>query len=281
MAAIGEWNALEILRETVHGFYLDGAEHGDILLPNRYVPPTAAKGDIVRVFVYRDSEDLPIATTDTPAATVGQFAVLKVVSVNPQVGAFLDWGIPKDLLLPFREQATPVKVGEQAVVYVDLDHKTDRIYATTRIERHLTHEPPTYAPGQRVEVVIARETPLGYLALIDQAHMGLIYHSNLGAPLPIGQKMGAYIGAVRPDGKIDLNPDPAGYQRIGTLTDKIMAALEAGGGSLALDDDSPPAEIRTAFGCSKKAFKQALGALFRKRAIAFAKPGIRRADAHQ
>jgi len=279
MAAIGEWNALEIVRGTAHGFYLDGAEHGDILLPNKYVPPGAAIGDIVRVFVYRDSEDLPIATTETPAATVGQFAVLRVVSVNPQVGAFLDWGIPKDLLLPFAEQVAPVRTGDRAAIYVDLDQKTDRIYATTKLERHLSHEPPAYEPGQAVDVVIARETPLGYVALVENAHLGLLYRSNLGVPLPIGHGMKAYVETVRSDGKIDLRADPAGYQRIGTLTDKIMAALETGGGCLALDDDSPPTEIRATFGCSKKAFKQALGALFRKRAIEFTKHGIRRVDA--
>lgn len=275
MAEIGQWNSLRITRETMHGYYLDGGDHGEILLPNRYVPPEATKGDAIRVFVYRDSEDRPVATTQAPLATVGEFAVLRVVSVNPHVGAFLDWGIPKDLLLPYREQATPIREGDHAVVYIDLDRKTDRIYATTRIERHLSHEPPAYAPGQCVDVIIARETPLGYLALIQQAHIGLIYHSNLGTSLAIGHKMSAYVGEIRPDGKIDLKPDPSGYQRIRSVADQILDALRTHDGRLDLDDDSPPDVIRARFGCSKKAFKQALGALFKKRAIEFIHPGIR------
>lgn len=275
MAAIGKQNTLHVTRDTPQGLYLDGGELGEILLPNRYVPRGAVTGGTIEVFVFRDSEDRLTATTEVPLAMVGDFAVLRVVSVNRQVGAFLDWGLPKDLLLPFGEQDQPVSEGDPVLVYVDLDPKTDRIYATMKLGRHLGGAPPAYAMGQPVDIIIARATPLGYVALVERAHLGLLYHSNLGSTLEIGHKMRAYVGAIRADGKIDLKPDASGYGRVITITDRILDALRANGGRLDLDDDSAPAAIRAELGCSKKAFKQALGALFKKRIIDFTRPGIR------
>jgi len=274
VANIGKWNTLRVTRETMQGFYLDADEQGEVLLPNRYVPADAKTGDSIDVFVHRDSEDRLVATTDKPLAEVGEFAALRVLNVDRQIGAFLDWGLPKDLLLPFREQVYPVTTGDMVVVYVALDPKTDRIYATTRLERHVHADPPPYSPGQPVDIIVARETPLGYIALVERSHLGLLYHSNLGSPLKIGQSMKSYVDAIRGDGKIDLKADASGYRRVITIADAVLDALKANGGRLDLDDDSSPTAIRAALGCSKKAFKQAVGALFRKRAIRFTKPGI-------
>ncbi|CAN5735702.1 S1-like domain-containing RNA-binding protein [soil metagenome] len=272
MIEIGKRNQLAVSRESAHGIFLDAGELGEILLPGR--PPSGAdEGVILDAFVYRDSEDRLVATLDAPKAMVGEFAVLKVVNVNRQIGAFLDWGLPKDLLLPFREQRDPVREGGDVLVYIHLDEKSDRIVATTRFKKHLSTSLPPYAEGQAVNVVVAERTPMGYGVIVEGAYYGMLYHANLAGPLLVGQKLGAFVGAVRPDGKVDLRLDAAGYQRVASLTEQILSALEQNGGKLPLDDGSDPAAIREAFGVSKKAFKQALGALFKKRRIRFEAPG--------
>jgi hypothetical protein len=274
MAILGKRNLLSVIRESSPGLYLDGGELGEILLPGRYIPKDLAPGRKLDVFVYRDSEDRLVATTETPLAMVGEFACLKVINVHPQVGAFLDWGLAKDLLLPFREQEFPLRVGGSVVVYVGLDLKTNRILASTRLNRHLNREPPVYRDGQPVSFLVTGRTPLGYHAIVENAHRGLLYHSGLAAPLHAGQKLKGFVRTVRSGGKIDLSLDAAGYQRVAPLTNQIVAALERSGGNLAFDDDSPPAAIRQTFGVSKKAFKQALGKLYKTRRIAFLNPGI-------
>ncbi len=275
MALIGQRNRLTIVREAPPGFYLDGGEHGEILLPGIYIPRGSRPGEILDVFVYRDSEDRLVATTERPFAMVGQFASLRVVSVNPRVGIFLDWGLSKDLLLPIREQKDGLLPGYWVVVAVLLDAKTDRIIASARISRHLNLTPPRYTEGQAVGLLITGPTPLGYNAIVENAHNGLLYGSELAAPLKMGQRMTGYIRAVRPDGKIDLGLDPAGYRRVANYTDDIIKALERAGGRLPLHDDSTPEEIRAALGMSKKAFKQAIGALFKSRRIMISPHEIR------
>lgn len=267
MALIGKRNTLPVVREATPGFYLDGGPLGEILLPGRYIPKGVRPGQSMEVFIYRDSEDRLVATTETPFATVGQFAFLRVVSVNAGLGAFLDWGLEKDLLLPIRELGGPVDRGDWVLVYVLLDPKTTRIVASGRINRHLNLTVPTYAEGQPVKLIVAGETPLGYNAIVEHAHRGLLYRSDLAGPLSIGQPLDGYVRAVRPDGKIDLALDQAGYRRIKPLTGQILEALAAHGGALPLHDGSSPEEIRTALGMSKKAFKQAIGALYRDRQI--------------
>jgi len=278
MATIGKRNTLTVLRNSTSGLYLDGGEHGEILLPNRYVPRGAAMGDRLEVFVYRDSEDRLVATTETPRAMVGEVATLKVISVNRQIGAFLDWGLAKDLLLPFREQTGPVQVGQDVVVRVYLDEKTQRIVASMKLNRDSALEPPNYRAGQQVEFVITDKTPLGYKALVEGKHPGLLYHEGISVPVAIGQKCKGFVRTQRPDGKIDLSLDQAGYRRVAPLALRIVETLQRNGGRLALDDDSPPAAIRQAFGASKKAFKQALGTLYKARRIRFSKPGIELLD---
>ena len=275
MALIGKRNSLPIVRQAPPGLYLDGGTHGEILLPGRYIQPGWAVGGKMDVFVYRDSEDRLVATTETPRAVVGEFAHLRVVSRNPSVGAFLDWGLEKDLLLPLREHAASLRPGDWVLVRVALDERSDRIIASARLSRWLDLTPPTYTEGQAVKLIVESETPLGYRAIIDHAHTGLLYRAELSAPLIIGQALDGFIRTLRPDGKIDLGLDPAGHRRIAPLGEQIIAALRTAGGHLPYHDGSAPEEIRAAFGMSKKAFKQAIGVLYRERRIRIDPDGIR------
>ena len=279
MANIGQRNLLPILRSAPPGYYLDGGTHGEILLPGRYIPKGVIPGGIMDVFVYRDSEDRLVATTETPHAMVGQFALLRVVSVNPRIGVFLDWGLEKDLLLPIREQTRPLNAGDWIVVRVALDEKTDRIVASSRLNRYLNLEPPTYTEGQAVNLLVIDESPLGFNVIVENAHRGLLYHSDLAGPLTAGQPLEGFVRVVRPDGKIDVALDRAGYRRIGPLTEQIMDALKENGGRLPYHDNSAPEDIRAVFGVSKKAFKQAIGALYRDRLILISPDGIQIAPA--
>lgn len=263
-----------MIRESSPGLYLDGGELGEILLPGRYIPKNLTQGQKIDVFVYRDSEDRLVATTETPNAMVGEFAYMKVISVHPQAGAFLDWGLAKDLLVPFREQEFPLQPGDWVVVYVGLDPKTNRILASTRLSYHLSRDTPAYRSGQAVSMMIVGKSPLGYNAIVENAHRGLLFKNNLSAALKIGARLKGFVRMVRPNGKIDLSLDAAGYQRVAPLTGVILQSLKDNGGRLELDDDSTPALIRQKFGVSKKAFKQALGKLYKLRRIVFLKPGI-------
>ncbi len=274
MAIIGQRNALPIVRQAPPGLYLDGGTHGEILLPGRYIPPGWKIGAPLDVFIHRDSEDRLVATTETPHAVVGEFAYLRVVSWKPNVGAFLDWGLDKDLLLPLREQASSLRPGDWVLVHVALDERSQRIVASARLSRWLNLTPPAYAEGQPVRLIIESETPLGYRAIINQAHTGLVYRAELASPLTIGQALGGFIRTIRPDGKIDLGLDPTGHLRIAPLGQRIITALQASGDHLPYHDGSSPEEIRAAFGMSKKAFKQAIGVLYREHRIRIAPDGI-------
>ncbi len=278
MAILGKRNILSIVRASQPGLYLDGGELGEILLPGRYIPKDIAPKQKLDVFVYRDSEDRLVATTETPHAMVGEFAYMKVINVHPQAGAFLDWGLAKDLLLPFREQEFPLQIGDWAVVYVGVDAKSNRIIASTRLSWHLSRDTPAYRDGQPVNIFITGKSPLGYTAIVENAHRGLLYKNNLFAALKIGAKMKAFVRKVHANGKIDLSLDAAGYKRVAPLTDLIVKELESHGGKLDFDDDSSPALIRQKFSVSKKAFKQALGKLYKTRRIDFLKPGIKLLD---
>jgi len=278
MALIGKRNRLPFVREATPGFYLDGGFLGEILLPGKQLKARPAVGALVDVFVYRDSEDRLVATTAEPYAKVGEFAYLRVVSVNPRIGVFLDWGLEKDLLLPIREQAVPLREGAWLVVRVALDAKTERIIASARVNRYLSLTPPTFVVGQPVKLLVLGESPLGYNAVVNHTHRGLIYFSELSGPLATGQALDGFIKAMRDDGKIDLtlNGPRVGYGRIAPLTERILEAIKAApGGRLALHDGSPPEEIRATFEVSKKAFKQAIGVLFKAKQIVIEATGIR------
>ena len=275
MALIGKRNLLPIVRSAQPGFYLDGGTHGEILLQGRYVPPGATPGGSIDVFVYRDSEDRLVATTQKPKAAVGEFAYLQVAAVSPRIGVFLNWGLEKDLLLPIREMDGPLNPGDWVVVQVALDEQTDRLVASARLNRRLDLTPATYGEGEAVKLLVASKSPLGYNLIVNDAHWGLIYDLELPAGLKIGDLLAGYVRRIRPDGKLDLALGQAGYRRIGPLTDQIIAILQAKGGRLPYHDNSLPEEIREVFGMSKKAFKQAIGLLFRERRIYIEPDGIR------
>ena len=279
MALLGKRNQLTVLKSAPPGFYLDGGPQGELLLPGALVPEGAKVGDTLDVFLYRDSEDRLVTTTETPDAQVGEFAYLRVVSVAPRIGVFLDWGLAKDLLLPIREiKQEGIQQGDWVVVYVTVDEKTDRIVASMRIKRHLSTEVPVYAEGQEVNLLITGESPMGFNAIVNNAHMGLLYHGDLSTPLGTGLRIDGFVRAVRDDGKIDLSLDRAGHRRIEPNADVILDALAKAGGRMPFHDDSTPEEIRAAFGLSKKAFKQAIGSLFKDRRIVISKHGIRLSD---
>lgn len=274
MAQLGKRNLLPIVRAAPPGLYLDGGSHGEILLPAKFIPAGAVPGGEIEVFVYRDSEDRLVATTEKPHAIVGEFACLRVVGVNPRIGLFLDWGLGKDLLLPAREQDGPLNPGDWVVVQVVLDEKTDRLIASARLNRRLDLTPPPYHEGEAVHLLVASKSPLGYNLIINHAHRGLVYHTDIPGPLKIGSVVEGYVRNVRPDGKVDLALGRAGYRRIAAATETVLAKLRAAGGRLPYHDGSLPEEIRDAFGLSKKAFKQAIGALYKDRLIRIEPDGI-------
>lgn len=267
MALLGKINILTVLKDAPPGLYLDGGELGEILLPGDSIPPGAGPDDELQVFLYRDSEDRLVATTHDPLACVGDFAALRVKQVHPTIGAFLDWGLNKDLLLPMREQERRVHKGDIVLVFVFIDEVSQRIIATTRWRDHLSATPPDYSEGEQVSLLIAGESPLGYNAIVDNTHVGLLFRSELGSPLRVGEKCKGYVRHVRPDGKLDLRLDAEGYQRIAPLADRILSTLRSRDGKLPVNESSSPEAIRAAFQTSKKAFKQAIGNLYRQRLI--------------
>jgi hypothetical protein len=277
MAKIGERAKLRILREKSFGLYLDGGEAGEILLPRREVPASAVIGSDLDVFLYHDSEDRPVATLTAPKAMPGQFARLQCVAVTG-VGAFLDWGLPKELLVPFREQKTRMEIGKHYLVHVHVDELSGRIIASTRITRYLDHVPHSLKPGNEVDLVIFGKTALGYKAIINGSHSGLLFAEGVFQALQPGEHTKGYVSAVREDGKIDLSLHAPGRAKVMDLEDRILAELAARGGFWALGDHSSAAEIHDELGVSKRTFKQALGALLKKRAVLIEERGIRLAQ---
>jgi len=274
MAMIGERVKLQILREKPFGLYLDGGQLGEVLLPRREMPATWQLGGLVEVFIYRDSEDRPVATLQQPKAMPGEFARLRVVELTP-VGAFLDWGLPKDLLVPFREQKNRLEVGHFYLVYVRLDEASGRIIATTRLARHLDLTPPPWRGGESVDLILYGKTPLGYKAIINGSHSGLLFANEVFQTMQPGERVTGYIAGLRPDGKIDLTLHPPGRQRVSDLEQQILSEVAARGGYWALGDHSSAEEIHRELGVSKRTFKQATGALLRKRSIELTDKGIR------
>ncbi|MBK5203392.1 MAG: GntR family transcriptional regulator [Prolixibacteraceae bacterium] len=266
MAAIGEINELEIVKEVDFGLYLDGGSHGEILLPKRYVPEECKPGDTIKVFIYLDSEDRLVATTEKPLAMVGDFAGLRVVSNTP-VGSFLDWGLMKDLLVPFREQQERMKEGETYLVYVYLDEKSQRIVATSKLDKYLDEATMDYAVNEEVDLIIAKKTDLGYKAIIDNSHWGILYYNEVFQPLNIGDRIKGLIKNIRPDQKIDLYLEKPGFEKIDSLSETILTKLKEKGEPLPYNDKTSPKIIADAFHVSKKTFKKALGTLYKKHLI--------------
>lgn len=264
MALIGRYNSLQVVKHTDFGLYLDGGADGEILLPNRYIPkdtPTEVE-DWLNVFVYLDSEDKLLATTEKPKVQVGEFASLKVKEIN-SIGVFLDWGLPKDLLLPYSEEKRQLKQGDYCVVHVYLDKRTRRITATARLDRYLDKAAANYSLGQEVKLLVVEESDLGFKAVINNQHWGLIHKNEVFKFLRSGKQEIGYIKALRDDGKIALSLQPVGAQAADSLNDKIIAKLRDNQGSLPVSDKSDPQVIADLFGVSKGNFKKAIGALYK------------------
>ena len=273
MLNIGKINTLNVVKKQGPDVYLDNGTSAKVLLADKKLPENCQVGDALDVFVYIDSEGHLAATTKTPLAQVDDIAWLKVVSLN-YVGAFLDWGLPKDLLVPFSEQHHEMEVGKSYLVKVFLDDK-NRIAATTKIDRFIEDESVDFEVGQKVSLIIADKTELGFKAIVNHTHWGLLYQNELFQPLKRGQKLDGYIKQIREDGKIDLNLNQPGYGKVVSLTDDILNKLKANNGALMLSDKSPPEAIYATFGVSKKVFKQAIGALYKKQLISIDKNGIK------
>lgn len=274
MVEIGRTNTLKVVKEVDFGIYLDGDDLGEILLPKRYVPEGTEVDHYLDVFIYIDSEDRVIATTDEPKAEVGEFAVMKVKE-NTKVGTFLDWGLTKDLLVPFKEQREEMNEGQSYLVHVYLDDETERIVASTKINRFLDNIPAEYEEGQEVDLIVANKTSLGHNVIINEVHSGLIYENEIFQPIKPGQKLKGFIKKLREDEKIDVSLQKAGYERIEGVAGEILQKLEKAGGFLEANDKSTPESIKHMFGISKKAFKKAIGALYRERLIIIEDKGIR------
>lgn len=276
MAELGRWNTLVAIEESDPGLMLNGGEFGLILCPWKYLPEDAEPGEEFKVFVYLDSKDRIIATTETPLAQVGDFTTLEVISVHPTMGAFLNWGLAKDLLLPYAEQLGRVKEGQKVVVTIQVDRRSGRIIGTMKCHKYADRTRPEYDDGQPVSLLICNETPMGFNAIVNNQYLGLLYHSEVeNSPVEIGQTLEAYIKRIREEGNIDLTLNQSGYGRVTSLTEDIMEALNHNDGFINVGDKSPPERIRAQFGVSKKAFKQALGALYRQRKIIFENGGVR------
>ncbi len=274
MLKIGQINKLTVLKHVDFGLYLDGGEGGEILLPRKYIKDNCQPGDNLDVFIYYDSEDRLIATTETPKTRVGEFSTLKVVSIS-SVGAFLEWGLLKDLFLPFAEQTRRIAVGDNLLVYVYLDN-TSRIAASMRIERNLDKTPEKYEVDQSVELIICGETDLGFKVIINGKHLGMIYHKEVFQALKQGQRLTGFIRNVRAeDGKIDLGLLKTGHHGADDIGPKILSLLEKSDGFLAINDKTSAEKIYDLFGVSKKKYKIALGGLYKKRLITVSNDGIR------
>ena len=274
MVEIGKVNTLEVVRETDNGFYLDGRELGEILMPRKFITDEVRTQGWADVFVYTDSEDRLVATTEKPFAMVGEFAFLKVVGTS-KFGAFLDWGLPKNLLVPFGEQRAKMTENGNYLVYVYLDLLTNRIAASAKINKYLDNTPPEYTPGQEVQLLIAEETDLGYKAIVNNLHWGMLYFDELYQEIDPGQQMVGYVNKIRDDEKIDLLAEKPGYEKVDAISQKILDELKQNRGFMAVSDKTSPDMINAMFGISKKNFKKAIGSLYKQRLITFDSDGIR------
>jgi len=266
MPHIGTLNTLQVVNATDRGVYLDAGALGEILLPQPDVPDTCQPGERLTVFLYTDSEDRPVATMQSPLAMAGDFARLKVVAETP-VGAFLDWGLPKDLLVPFREQNTPMKKGRSYIVRVYLDERSQRVVASAKLDRFLSDTTTDLCVGQEVELFVCTQTTLGRKVIVNRTHWGLLHSSDIFQPLHSGQRLTGFVKTVRADGKINVCLHKPGYAKVQDISATILDALERHGGQIPVTDRSTPECIRQWFGVSKKTYKKALGALYKRRVV--------------
>ncbi len=277
MTETGKFNKLKVINKLDAGVLLDGEELGELFMSRSASSAEYDAGDTVDVFIFYDSEGKLLATTKRPYAIVGDFALLKVVSITP-VGAFLDWGLKKDLLVPFSEQKEEMAEGRSYIVYVYRDEKTNRIVASSKVGRFLDKEPIELLEGQEVQLLICSQTEIGYKAIIDNSFLGVLYKNEVFQPLRKGLQLPGFIKKVRDDGKIDLCLQKPGPEKVADMTDKIIIALKAEDGFISITDKSPAEIIYSMFGVSKKTYKKAIGALYKKRLIDIESNGIRLID---
>lgn len=274
MAEIGKINKLTVKRLRDYGAHLDGGELGDILLPIREVPENCQAGDEVDVFIYHDREDHLRGTTKKPYAMVGQFAKLQVAA-NASTGSFLRWGLEKDLLVPKSEQQDKMEVGRSYIVFVFISEESNRITASSKLEQFLNLQAPSYKEGEEVDLLFCEKTELGYRAIVNHAHEGMVYTSEVFKKIFIGQELKGYVKKIREDLKIDLILQKPGYKGVDDIAQTIFKTIKEQGGTIALTDKSPPEEIYARFGVSKKIFKKAIGALYRKKLITIEPSGVK------
>ncbi len=273
MLQIGKINRLKIKTIQRNGVYLDAEGAADLFLPKRSIPETSRVGDEIEVFVFVDKENTLQCTIDKPVATVGEYAVLPVVS-DSSAGAFLNWGMENDLLVPKAEQQHRMVQGQSYVVFIFLSEKTNRIVASSKLDKFLSSEAPQYEEGEKVDLILFEKTDLGYRALINGMHAGMIYTNEVFQPLHIGQQLTGYINRIREDKKIDLILQQAGYQGVNGVSQTILGIIQERGGRVSVTDKSPPEDIYALFSVSKKVFKKAIGALYKKRIIRIDADGI-------
>lgn len=275
MIEIGKYNTLTILRDTKVGLFLgNGNEAEDVLLPNKYVPQDFRIGDELTVFIYLDHEERPVATTLEPYILLNEFALLRVNYVN-QVGAFLDWGLEKDILVPFREQARPMEKGKRYLVYLYMDEKTNRLVATSKINQFLNNDEITVVPGEEVDLIVSHITDLGINVIINEKHKGLLYKDEVyDDAVRTGDRARGYIKTIRPDNKIDVSLQKPGYESVEPNAERILDELRASRGFLRLNDNSHPEDIKTVLKMSKKTFKKAIGLLYKEKLIEIKDDGI-------
>ena len=272
---LGDYNRLEVVKSVDFGMYLDGGEEGEILLPARYVPEGCKPGDILDVFIYLDIDERLVATTLTPLAKVGEFACLEVAWVN-RYGAFLNWGLMKDLFVPFGEQKQKMEQGKKYIVYVYVDDESYRIAASGKVEHFLLKTPPPYHAGDEVALLVWQRTELGYKVIVDNAYYGLVYHNEIFSPISAGMKLKGYVKQVRADGKIDVELQREGALRVNDFAPRLLKYIEDNGGRVSFNDKTDAALIYDIFGVSKKTFKKAAGDLYRKRLIVIEPDGMRK-----
>ena len=274
MIEIGKYNTLTILRDTKVGLFLgNGNEAEDILLPNKYVPKEFTIGEEFTVFVYLDHEERPVATTLEPYILLNEFALLRVNYVN-QIGAFMDWGMEKDILVPFKEQARPMEKGKRYLVYLYMDEKTNRLVASSKTNQFLNNDEITVENGEEVDLIVSHITEVGINVIINEKHKGLLYKNEVYEDLRTGDRIVGYIKNIRPDGKIDVSAVKLGFEKVEPSAQSILDELKASRGFLRLNDDSNPEDIKSVLKMSKKTFKKAIGTLYKEKRIEIKEDGI-------
>lgn len=277
MAELGKSDTLKVVKIVDFGVYLDGGLLGEILLPRKYVPENCPIGRPIEVFIYHDSQDRMIATTQKPLAQVGQAALLKVKAAT-EIGAFLDWGLPRDLFVPFREQKQRMDSGKSYIVFVYLDEKSQRVVASSKLDKFIHQQPVSFGEAEMVKLLIYDRTEMGYKAIVNGTHWGMLYENEVFRELRRGQQIDGYIKKIRDDDKIDLCLQRPGYAEIPDFAELIIKQLREHNGFLALTDKSSPEKIYNIFGISKKTYKKALGALYKRKLIEIRPNGIRITD---